>query len=148
MRREVLALKDFLSREKGLYEKMLKLSMAQKERPNDIEFLFSALREKQELVLEIEKLNSQMGALKDWWRENKSVLDEEEKGIIESLFSEIEDLLCKLLELEGLLAKKVRESQAEIEKELGKITAGKKAVKAYYGGTGARQEARFVDRQQ
>ncbi len=147
MKKELLALRNFLSQERDLYKRMLEISLAQKERAKDVEFLFSALREKQELVLEIEKIDEKMLPLKEWWKVNKDSLSKEERSEVAGLFSEIESILQELLKLEGIIAEKVKESQGEIEKELGKVRTGKKAVKAYYGKTSV-GEARFVDRRQ
>ncbi len=147
MRKEVLALKNFLSQQKLLYQKMFEISLSQKEGKVDVEFLFATLREKQRLVLEIEQLDEKMIGLKEWWKVNKTTLPEEDRIEITRLFSEIEEILQELLKLEGIIAEKVKGNQKELERELGKVSAGKRAVKAYYGKKGAR-ESRFVDRRQ
>ncbi len=147
MRKEVLALKNFLSQQKMLYQKMLEISLAQKEGGVDVEFLFTTLREKQKLVLEIEELDRKMIGLKQWWKVNKTSLPEEDRIEITRLFSDIEQILQELLKLEGIIAEKVKGNQKELEKELTKVNAGKRAVRAYYGKKGLR-ESRFLDRRQ
>ncbi len=145
MNKEVVALIAGLEEELDLYRQMLEISNQQVERGGDVDFLFSALKKKQELVLKIQSIDDRLAELKMWWKQNRGDLPREEKERIAALFEEIEAVVKRLLELEGVLVEQVQKSKDRLEADLSQVNAGKKAVKAYYGkGTG--KEARFVDR--
>ncbi len=147
MRKEIVALKQALEKELEAYLKMRQISVQQKERVGDVEFLFSSLRDKQTLMIEIQSIEDGIVGLKDWWKKNKERLQEEESTVIEELFDKIEAVLEELLELEGLITDGVKQNKDDIERQLSHVSFGKKAVKAYYMKKG-RNEARFVDRRQ
>ncbi len=147
MRKEVLALKQALEKELDAYLKMHQISLQQKERVGDVEFLFSSLKDKQALMIEIQSIEDGIVELKDWWKRSKDGLLEKERAVIESLFDKIEAVLGELLELEGLITDGVKQSRDDIEKQLSHISFGKKAVRAYYTKK-VKDEARFVDRRQ
>ena len=147
MRKELQALKDALEKELICYTKMRDISLEQNGRMGDVEFLFSSLKQKQELMIEIQSIEDGIVELKSWWKKEKGSIAKQEKAEVESLFSKIEGILEELLELEGIISEGVKENKEEIEKQLSQVSFGKKAVKAYYAKRSG-NEARFVDRRQ
>ncbi len=147
MSKEAEALIAGLEEELALYRQMLEISNQQVERGGDVEFLFSALKKKQDLVLKIQSVDDRLTELKMWWKQNREGLPGEEKERIVALFDEIEAVVKRLLELEGVLVEQVQRDKDRLEADLSQVNAGKKAVKAYYG-KGIGKEARFVDRRQ
>jgi hypothetical protein len=136
-----------LTQQRSLYVKLRELSDKQRsmisgDRP---ELLLNILRDRQELVASLARLNDELGPFRRQWDEMYSTLPDEHRAQASTLLQEINGLLRVILRTDQEDGALLSARKQAVARDLAQLSGGKTANTAYARQTGKTSGAAGAD---
>jgi hypothetical protein len=110
----------------------------------DIKCLLNCVKEKEAIINKIKKIDETLVPFREEWKKRKVEMSEYSRKQCEKYVGELNNILEKLMELEGENEKLLAGRVKKLEKDLDNIQKGKQARKSYLKNNNL--EAQFIDK--